>query len=155
MSSTSPTHASRGFTLIEVMVVVAIIGILASIAYPSYTEYVRRGQRSKAQTALMEAAQFMQRYYAANNGYNKDLSGKALEESVVQGALSNSSELAYDVSFAKDFPTATAYVLVMKPTKGGRMDGDKCGSFTLDQTGFKDITGQPSGSTATAKDCWK
>lgn len=151
MSSTRPTHTSRGFTLIEVMVVVAIIGILASIAYPSYTEYVRRGQRAKAQTALMEAAQYMQRYYAANNAYNKDLGGTKLLASVVSDALSNSGELAYTLTFATTPAlSATAFTLVMTPKTGGMMVGDRCGAFTLDQTGFKDITG-----TSTVKDCWK
>ena len=65
------------------MIVVAIVGILAAIAYPSYTEQVKRGQRSKAQTALLEAAQFMQRYYAANNSYATDLNKVDLKASDV------------------------------------------------------------------------
>ena len=62
-------RASPGFTLIELMVVVAIIGILAAIAYPSYREYVLRGNRTEGQSLLVEAAARQERFYAQNNSY--------------------------------------------------------------------------------------
>jgi type IV pilus assembly protein PilE len=151
---TPSPSSTRGFTLIEVMVVVAILGILASIAYPSYAEYVKRGRRAKAQTALLEAAQYMQRFYAANNRYNYKLDGTtATSIDDVRGAISNSGEMAYTVKFADNSPTATGFKLVAEPTANGLMVGDKCGSFTLDQTGFKSLSGQNTGLEP--KDCWK
>ena len=60
-----------GFTLIELLVVIAIVGILAAIAYPSYQEHVHRSHRADAQRALLEASQYMQRFYAANMAYDK------------------------------------------------------------------------------------
>lgn len=63
------TRAYRGFTLIELMIVVAIIGILAAIAYPSYQSYVESTRRGDAKGALMQFASAMERYYTQNSTY--------------------------------------------------------------------------------------
>lgn len=60
---------SRGFTLIELMVVVAVIGILAAVAYPSYQDYVRKARRAEGRTAMMELLQQQERYITQNNTY--------------------------------------------------------------------------------------
>ncbi|MDY6929824.1 MAG: type IV pilin protein [Pseudomonadota bacterium] len=63
------TRVSSGFTLIELMIVVAIIGILAAIAYPSYQNYVESTRRGDAKGALMSFASAMERYYTQNGTY--------------------------------------------------------------------------------------
>ena len=60
---------SKGFTLIELMVVVAIVAILAAIAYPSYREYVRRGNRRAAQSVMMDIVNREHQYFVANRIY--------------------------------------------------------------------------------------
>lgn len=140
------SHPHRGFTLIEVLIVVAIIGILAAVAYPSYTDYVKRGDRAKAQAALLEASQFMQRYYAANSRYDQDLKGNSLDKATIP--VNNSSDLAYTLDLAA---SPTDFTLTMNPKSNGRMNNDKCGSFTIDQTGFKGL----KNNTATLKECWR
>lgn len=59
----------RGFTMIEVLVVVAIVGILSAIAIPSYTSYLKRSTRSAAQLHLLDIAHSQQQYLADNRAY--------------------------------------------------------------------------------------
>lgn len=63
---------SRGFTLIELMIVVAIIAILAAIAYPTYTNYITKTRRAAATACLSEYANYMERFYTTNMSYNTD-----------------------------------------------------------------------------------
>lgn len=135
----------RGFTLIEVMIVVAIIGILAAIAYPSYQEHVRKARRADAQTALLELAQFMERHYTANGSY-LTAAGTAPGLPFTEAPKDGSSKY-YDLSFAAT-PTASGYTLRAAPK--GAMAGDACGTLTLSNTGAK---GQKAG--ASLAECWR
>ena len=67
---TTNNKPQNGFTLIEIMIVVAIIGILSAIAYPSYTEQVRKGKRAKLAGMMLECAAIQERRYTLNNTYN-------------------------------------------------------------------------------------
>jgi len=62
-------RAQRGFTLIEVMIVVAIIAILAAVAIPSYSDYVRRGKLPEAFSGLSDYKVKMEQYYQDNRSY--------------------------------------------------------------------------------------
>jgi type IV pilus assembly protein PilE len=59
----------RGFTLIELMIVVAIVAILGAVAYPAYLDSVRKGKRAEGRAALMEMLQQQERYMTQNNTY--------------------------------------------------------------------------------------
>ena len=62
-------HAQRGFTLIELMIVVAVIGILAAVAYPAYTDSILKGRRAQGRTAVAELLQQQERYMTQRNCY--------------------------------------------------------------------------------------
>lgn len=66
-----PWHRRNGFTLTELMIVVAVIGIIASIAYPSYMRYVERSRLSDGKAGLMQAAGEMERCYTSNYSYEE------------------------------------------------------------------------------------
>jgi len=135
----------RGFTLIEVMIVVAIIAILASIAFPAYQESVRKGKRSDGQGALMGLASAMERYYTENNTY--------VGATLGSGGIFNSTVPvdggAPYYNLAISTATATAYTLTAAGT-GSMADDNKCGSLTINNIGVQGISG-----SGAVNDCWK
>jgi len=89
-------HQYSGFTLIEVMVVVAIVGILAAVAYPAYTDQVRKGRRAEARGALTNLLQQQERFLTQNNTYAPTfLVGAAPVNTFVDFAGSKKADASY------------------------------------------------------------
>ena len=151
-------RTEHGFTLIEIMITVAIIGILAAVAMPSYTSYVARARRADARGQLLQVAQFMQRFYAANDQFDKDRAGTDVI-SVIPSGIKQSpadSTALYDLAIPVANLSTTAYVLQMVPVSGGSMASDECGTFTLTSTGVRGVlVGGAAGSTTLRDKCWK
>ena len=151
MKSNSPAaRAGRfacGFTLIEVMIVVAIIAILSAIAIPSYTSYVSKANRADARGQLLQAAQFMQKFYGANDKFDSDRAGNNVIDQMpdnIKRSPADGTQL-YALSVTA---TAGSYTLTMAPQ--GKMTNDACGSYTLTSTGVRGVTG-----SLTRDACWK
>ena len=133
-----------GFSLIELMVVVAILGILASIALPSYLESIRKTRRGDAKAVLMENAQFLERSFTKYNSYLVD---DANPELPAPKSPKDGSAQYYGISLSGT-NTASAYTLQAVPE--GAMAGDACGTMTLNQAGVKGV----SGGSKSVDQCW-
>jgi type IV pilus assembly protein PilE len=158
MRNKEKSMRSRGFTLVELMVVLAIVGILAAFAYPSYRDSVDKSRRAEARAQLMDAVQFMQRFYSQNDRY--DVTNAATPAAAtLPAALSVSPRGAasgtqnYDISFVANSLTIAGFVLQAVPRAGGPMASDKCGTLQINQVGRRTVTGNTGG--ATAETCWR
>ncbi|ENX33191.1 hypothetical protein F889_03130 [Acinetobacter colistiniresistens] len=114
----------RGFTLIELMIVVTIIGILAAVAYPSYQEYVRRTKRTDAQADMIELAGRLQRYKIANFTFLKsDGSTPIGIADVGHSGILPQSGGATLYTLALSNVTAGTWTLIATPTGAQTGDG--------------------------------
>ena len=137
----------NGFTLIELMIVVAVIGIIAAIAYPSYIDSVRKSRRAEAKTALMEIAQKMESFYARNGRYTKT-DGSKPDLATDLNAPTESENGYYSMEI--DSATTTTYTLKASPKGDQANDKDpndtskKITAFYLSHTGEKTYDGSAS-----------
>jgi type IV pilus assembly protein PilE len=121
-----------GFSLIEMMIVVAIVAILTAIAVPSYTRYVARTNRVAAEACMAEYANYMERFYTTNLRYDQTSGGTANADPHLgcQGQVASS----YAITQATERSTFT---ITATPTtvQQGRDIG--CGALALDQAGVR------------------
>jgi type IV pilus assembly protein PilE len=129
---------ARGFSLVELMVVLVIIGVLSAVAIPSYRKNVQSTQRAAAKAIMAETTQYMERYYTTNNSYV----GGTLSSAVSPKGATGTS-IAYNISFTAT-PTASAYTVQAVPANG--QSSDSCGTLSLASTGAQSATGTGS--------CW-
>jgi type IV pilus assembly protein PilE len=148
---------SRGFTLIELMIVVAIIAILAAIAYPTYVNYITKTRRAAATACLSEYANYMERFYTTNLRYDQDVStGTALTTPpVLDCAAQSQTGQYYSYTFAAAPPLSqTAFKIIATPLVIQSTRDTTCGILGIDQAGQRYYQSTLS-DTAGLAVCWQ
>jgi type IV pilus assembly protein PilE len=140
----------KGFSLMELMIVVAIVGILAAIAYPSYQNYVLRTGRSDGQAKMMEIIQAQERFYSQNQTYTTNLGAGGLAYGVAANASVPSAEGRYTIQAAACANSTIARCVILTATRvGPQLQDNECGNLTIDSRGTKGKSG-----TGTVATCW-
>jgi len=137
----------RGFTLIELMIVVAIVGILSAIVYPSYQEYVRRAARAEARANILDMAQNQERWFTNDGTYLAIADAPATAQAGFKNFSGNDVDSRkYDIKVEVPAGGAT-YTITATPSNG--FSDPRCERLTLTSAGLK---GSTAGDVAT---CWK
>lgn len=153
-----------GFTLIEIMIVVAVIGILAAIAYPSYQESILKGRRAEGRTALMELLQQQERFMTQRNCYLAftNNNGTVATQANASCGIDTSFTVPFK-TYSGDSPTSGAYILsatrcsnslalsecVMLVAQPRQAD-PRAGNLQITSSSIKSCTG----TTTDPKLCW-
>lgn len=147
-------YNNKGFTLIELMIVIAVLAIIATIALPSFLGQIQKARRSDAKQALFDVAAKLEQYYQDNKGY-PTVANMDLLYPDVNATTFTSLEGYYTIGF-NGVPTATTYSIQAVPAgaqvaETGCGAGDSCcGTFQLNHLGEKTVTG----ATLPADRCW-
>lgn len=129
----------RGFTLIELMIVVAVVAILATIAVPAYADHVRKSRRAQAKADLVEYAALAERFHSVNNTYE----GFTFPNG--EGSIASPREggtAAYTITMDAGSRTFT-----FTATAGEAQSKDKCGNLSVNQANVKTAGGE-------LHECW-
>lgn len=168
MASMHPTHfatgriaglvRSRGFTLLELMIVVAIIAILAAIAYPSYERYIMQTRRGAATACLSEYANYMERYYTTNMRYDQSAAATPVANAISNSTMDCGSASQTGQYYTYSAPTATltqSTFKILATPKGVQATNDtQCSTLGIDQTGQRYYNTSSTDATGVAT-CWQ
>lgn len=128
LGTSHPVRRPHGFTLIELMIVVAVVAILAAIAWPSYQEHVRKARRAQAKADLVEYAQIAERFHTVNNTYV----GFALP--AAKSPREAGAPEHYSIGF-NPVSTASSFKILAEPRNA--QAEDRCGKLSINQAGVK------------------
>lgn len=137
----------QGFTLIEILIVVAIMGILMTVALPAYQNSVLRSGRAEAKAELLQVASDQERYFSNFNTYITD--ALPLNTPTVADRNRTTVNGLYVISVAACAGGAITNCFVATATPQGNQTGDACSTLTISNTGVRGATGD------TADECWQ
>lgn len=140
----SASAPASGFTLIEILIVVAILGVLAAIALPAYENSVIRSNRAEAKSELLIVAADQERFFSSNNTYNTD----ATPLITTDGTTRTTENGFYQIAVAAGGTGSIATSFIATATPQGNQTADVCTTLTLSSTGARGATG------STVDECW-
>lgn len=119
---------ANGFTLVELMIVIAIVGILGAFAIPSYNAYVEKSRRADGTAGLLGAANILERCATVNGAYNHANCGAGV-------VPANSPDQYYAIALTA--VGASTFTLTVTPQGAQADDADQCPSMSITQAGVK------------------
>ena len=134
---------NKGFSLIEILIVLAIAGILASISYPNYRHYIMRVHRTDGQLALLDLACRMETFYAEHETYQTATIATGRDTDVLSSRQSPEGWYTLSLTQVAD----KTYTLQATPVN---TQDPRCQSLTLNSSGIKGITA----AEINVSQCW-
>jgi type IV pilus assembly protein PilE len=145
-----------GFTLIEILIIMAILGVIVAVAYPNYTEQMKKSRRAEAKVALVELVQMQESAFSDNNAYASALNTGGLLCATRGTCLLDNSELYtpkknYILTISN--ATARGYTITATiSTTGQQQDDAQCRTFSINQKNQR--TAANASGTDTTAHCW-
>ena len=142
-------RVERGFTLIELMIVIAVVAILATIAVSSYRRYVMRATRTEGRMALLAIQVAQEKFFLQNNQYAQNLATAVAAPPAGLGVALDAAGLTLGGHYTVSFPAATANTYTVQAVATGTQTADTaaCLTFTINDQGVR--------TPADSSGCWR